>query len=165
MVQFEGARKPGVDRFLRMIPVYGKMRRSFALARFCATYEMQLASGVNIMDSLASAGRTSQSGLVREVVDRAIPLVRGGSQVGPLLMGDAFTPDLVRTIMVGEETGKLDEELKRMAHGFQADAMSQLDLLGGIIAKGIYFAIMAYAAFLIIRIALGYVHTLDQVMQ
>lgn len=162
MVLFEGARRTGVDRFLRMIPVYGRMRRAFALSRFCATYEMQLDSGVNVMDSLTAAARTSQSALVKEVIDRAVPQVRAGSQVGPLLAGtEAFTPDMVRTILVGEETGNLDEELKRMAHEFDADARWQLDLLGGIFSKGIYIMIMVYTGYIIISGYMGYFKVLD----
>ena len=166
MVLFEGARRPGVDRLLRMIPIFGKMRRAFALSRFCATYEMQLQSGVNVMDSLASAGTTSQSALVKQVVDRAIPLVRTGAQVGPQLAGsDAFTQDMVRSFMVGEETGNLDEELKRMTNDFQTQAMSLLDLLGGVFAKGIYFLIMAYAAYLIITGYLHYFSTINKMVE
>lgn len=166
MVLFEGTRRTGVDRFLRMIPVYGKMRRSFALARFCSTYDMYLSSGVNVMDSLESAGRTSQSALVREVVNKAVPLVRAGAQVGPLLAGsDAFTPDMVRTVLVGEETGNLDEELKRMAGEFQAEGMSLLNLLGGIFAKGIYFMIIAYVAYRIISSYLNYFNGIDKMLQ
>jgi type IV pilus assembly protein PilC len=140
------------------------MRRAFALARFCTTYEMQLASGVNVIDSLASVGKTSQSALVNEVTQRALPQVRGGSQVGPLLAGsDAFTHDMVRSFMVGEETGSLDVELKRMAGEFQVTAMSKLDLLGGIFAKGVYFAVVIYAAYIIISFWLGYFNTLTNI--
>ncbi|MGB8355546.1 MAG: type II secretion system F family protein, partial [Chthoniobacteraceae bacterium] len=92
LVISEGARSTMVDQLLRMIPGFGKMRRAFALSRFCATYEMQLQSGVNVMDALTSAGNASQSAMVRQVVKKAVPLVRGGSQVGPLLSGSrAFT--------------------------------------------------------------------------
>lgn len=162
MVLVEGARRPGVDRFLRMIPVYGRMRRSFALSRFCATYEMQLDSGVNVMDSLTAASKTSQSALVKEVIDRAVPQVRAGSQVGPLLASsEAFTTDMVRTILVGEETGNLDEELKRLAHEFDADARWQLDLLGGIFSKGLYIMIMIYAGYIIIKGYMGYFSVLN----
>ena len=90
-------------------------------------------------------------------VKKAIPLVRAGAQVGPILAASgAFTEEMVRTLQVGEETGELDVELKRMAHTFQADAITQLGLLGGLFSKGIYFAIMGYAAFMIVRMYSGY---------
>ena len=164
IVLFEGARRPIVDRILRTIPVYGRMRRSFALARFCATYEMQLQSGVNVIDSLTSAARTSQSALIIEVVKKAIPQIRSGAQVGPLLAGsDAFTPDMVRSFLVGEETGSLDAELKRMADAFQADAMSKLDLLGGIAAKGVYFGVVIYVGYTFISMYLGYINMIESI--
>lgn len=162
LVLFEGAHSPAVDRFLRWIPVYGKMRRSFALGRFCTTYGMQLLSGVNVMDSLASAGKTSQSALVNQAVKKALPQIRTGAQVGPLLAGsDAFTQEMVRTILVGEETGELDNELQRMAEDFRIEAMAQLNLLGALFAKGIYLMVVVYAGYSIVK---GYGNYLNTVM-
>lgn len=153
----EGARSTMVDQLLRMIPGLGKMRRAFALSRFCATYEMQLQSGVNVMDALTSASNASQSALVRQAVKKAVPLVRGGSQVGPLLSGSrAFTEAMVRGIKIGEETGALDQELKRLADTFQQEALSRLELLSGIIAKFLYLMVMGYVAWQIFGFYSGY---------
>ena len=153
----EGARLAPVDRILRLIPGVGKMRRAFALARFCATYEMQLQSGVNVINSLQSAAQASQSGLVASAVAKAVPLVRGGAQVGPLLSGSAaFTNDMVRGIMIGEETGSLDAELKRMADSFHEEAMSRLDFLAAVLSRGIYLAVICFTGYRIVQGYMGY---------
>jgi len=160
----EGARNAAIDRFLRMIPGAGKMRRAFALGRFCATYEMQLQSGVNVMDALTSAGNASQSALVMAVVRKAVPLVRGGSQVGPLLSGStAFTEAMVRGIKIGEETGALDQELKRLSDTFQEEAVSRLESMSGFITKGLYFLVMIYVGWRIIGFYTDYYHQIDSI--
>ena len=156
----QGARNASVDAFLRRLPVIGKLRRAYALGRFCATYEMQLKAGVNVMDSLASAGKASQSGLVSAAVRQAIPHVRSGSQVGPLLKlhGGTFSEELLRAIQIGEETGTLDAELKRLATEFQADAVVRLDFLAGFLFKAIYLAVGIYIG---VRLAYGYLGYID----
>jgi type IV pilus assembly protein PilC len=162
LLLFEGARLAPVDRLLRLVPGVGKMRRAFALSRFCATYEMQLQSGVNVINSLLSAAQASQSGLVSAAVAKAVPLVRGGAQVGPLLSGSpAFTADMVRGIMIGEETGSLDAELKRMSDSFQEEAMSRLDFLAGVLSRGLYLAVICFTGYRIVQGYAGYLHQAD----
>ena len=159
----QGTRSAAIDGFLRLIPGVGKMRRAFALSRFCATYEMQLQSGVNVMDSLQSAGRASQSGMVAVVVAKAVPKVRAGSQVGPLLSGSsAFPENMVRAIKIGEETGSLDAELKQLADSFQQEALSRMDFLAAFLSKAIYILMLVFVGYRIVAWYSGYLHkTMD----
>ena len=78
-----GATRSSIDAMLRALPVAGKIRRVFALARFCATYEIQLHAGVNVLDSLESASHASQSALVNGAVRNALPQVRGEKKSRP----------------------------------------------------------------------------------
>lgn len=160
----EGALQPFTDRLLRLIPGVGKMRRAFALARFCATYEMQLQSGVNVIDSLSSAGAASQSALVIAAVRKAVPQIRTGAQVGPLLSGsNAFTEAMIRAIRIGEETGELDRELKRLAEAFQQEAVTRLETLATVFSKLIYFAVVIYVGSQIVQGYAAYLHKIDSI--
>ncbi|MEP6668991.1 MAG: type II secretion system F family protein [Chthoniobacter sp.] len=134
-----------LDRLLISIPLLGNIRRAFALSRFCTVYGMQLDAGINVIDSVQSAGRSSLSGLVRSAVDSALPRIRAGSQVGPLLAAsDAFPTDLTQALIVGEETGSLDDELRRMAREFRDRALSALERFADWLPKVIYVAIVMY---------------------
>ena len=76
------------------------------------------------------ADSPSRSGLVRSAVDSAVPEIRGGSPVGPLLAASgAFPSDLTQALIVGEETGSLDDELRRMSQEFRDKALSALETL------------------------------------
>ena len=148
-----GAANGLVDRLVNAIPLVGKVRRSFALSRFCTVYGLQLDAGVNIIDALIAAGHASRSGSVRAAVKAAVPEVRGGSQVGPLLAtSDAFPMELMQTIIVGEETGKLVEELKRLAVDFRAEALSRLEALADWLPKLLYVGIVLYLAWKILGV-------------
>jgi type II secretory pathway component PulF len=161
-----GAISATADRMLRRLPLLGKVRRAFALARFCLIYEVQLDAGVNILDALQSAARASRSGMVRETVERALPEVRTGSQVGPLLAVSGVFPDsMMRAFLVGEETGGLDRELQRMASEYQAEALVRLETVTEWTAKLLYLGVAVYIAWRIVAtyqsVLSGYEKMLD----
>lgn len=139
------------DRLLRRLPIVGKVRRSFASARFAMIYAIQLEAGVNVIDALIMAGRASQSGVVRHVVDVVVPEVRAGSPAGPLLaVSDAFPEEMTRAIVVGEQSGRLDEELNRVAAEAQVEALTRLDSGAEWLSKLIYFAVLIYVSWRVI---------------
>ena len=106
---------------------------------------------------MLTAGQASRSGLVRSAVDFAVPELRGGAQVGPLLAASgAFPPDVIQSFIVGEETGGLDKELKRLADELRNEALGTLETLSEWVPKLIYFAIVLYFAYRIISFYLGY---------
>jgi type IV pilus assembly protein PilC len=157
-----GATSRVMDALLRSIPLIGSIRRNFAVFRFCSTYEMQLGAGVNVMDSLKAAGRASRSGLIATTVARALPEVVKGDQVGPLLSrGSAFPESMLRDLTVAEQTGRLDEELDRLAEEHQRAALSSLDLLAEWVPRLIYLGVVAYVGFRIVSFYAGYMKTIE----
>ncbi|HEX8295622.1 MAG TPA: type II secretion system F family protein [Chthoniobacteraceae bacterium] len=153
-----------LDSLLRKIPVIGSIRKNFAVARFCATYEMQLGAGVNVMDALKAAARASRSGLIAGTVQRAVPEVLNGAQVGPLLaIGGAFPDAMIGDFGVGEQTGRLDEELERLAAEHQGQAISSLDTLTEWLPKLIYLGICGYMAYRIVSWYGGYLREVQDI--
>ena len=146
-------RSAAIDSLLSMIPLVGKVRRNFALARFCMTYELHLGAGVNAIEALDTAADASQSGCVRKAVARAIPEVRGGAPVGETFASaDSLPGELIEGLLVGEESGQLDKTLLRLAEGYQADAIAALQALAEWLPRLIYLVIVGYMAFMIVRV-------------
>ena len=147
-----GATSRGIDSLLRALPLIGGLRQAFALSRFCSTYGMQLDAGVNVIDALESAGAASRSGLIASAVKSAVPEVRGGMQVGPLLAGSgAFPQETIRSICVGEDTGELDRELQRLAAEHQAEGLDRLETLADWLPKILYLIILVALAYGIVN--------------
>jgi len=159
-----GARSAVMDSLLRCLPLVGAIRRNFAVSRFCSTYEMQLGAGVNVMDSLKAAGRASRSGLIAHAVARAIPEVLKGEQVGALLArGSAFPETMLRDFSVGEQTGRLDEELARLADEHRRVALSKLDSLAEWLPRLIYLGIVGYLGYRIVGLYAGYLRQVQEI--
>jgi type II secretory pathway component PulF len=157
---------PGLDRALGVIPLLGKLRRHLALSRFCATYEMQLQAGINVMDSVGAAANASQSARIKATVSRLIPGIRAGSPLGALITGEsAFPAALQRSIRLGEESGSLDEDLVRWSGYYQKSAVDALETLGTWISRLVYIIIAIYFIYSIIGAELVQVNTLNDMMK
>jgi type II secretory pathway component PulF len=156
-----------LDRLLITIPVLGTIRRSFALSRFCTVYGIQLDAGINVIDSVLSGARSSLSGLVRSAVDWAVPRIRSGEQVGPLLAAsDAFPTDLTQALIVGEETGSLDDELRRLAEEFRDKAITTLEIFAEWLPKMLYVGVLIYGGWQCINLfQMIYIAPLKSLMQ
>jgi type II secretory pathway component PulF len=159
-----GAHHAAIDGLLRWVPLVGSIRRNFAVARFCATYEMQLGAGVNVMEGLAAAGRASRSGLIAAAVARTIPEVLKGGQVGPLLSAQpGFPAEMMRDFTVGEQTGRLDVELDRLAEEHRRAAMLKLEVFAEWSPRLISLGIFAYIGFRIIVWYGGYLKQVQDI--
>ena len=159
------AHSAATDALLGAIPLIGRVRRGFALGRFCLTYELHLAAGVNVIEALLTAGEASQSGRVRAAVQRAVPAIREGAQVGETFAEDGALPDeLVEALVVGEETGQLDQTLPRLAAMFQGEALAALTALAEWVPRCIYLAVVGYMAFAIIRTYTGLLNTYEKLL-
>lgn len=160
-----GRTNPALDRLLRALPGFGKVRRCYSLARFCATYEAHLQAGVNVMESLTTAGKSSQSALIAGAVRKGLPEIRGGSQVAPLLAkSSAFPAQMIRALRLGEETGELDQELKRLTGTFEKEALARVETLSEWLPKIIYLAIMLYIAWQIVGVYQGMLSGYEKVL-
>jgi type II secretory pathway component PulF len=161
-----GAKSAFVDGLLRWVPLVSSIRRNFAVSRFCSTYEMQMGAGVNVMEGLEAAGRASRSGLIAANIARALPEVVKGNQVGPLLgRGNAFPPAMIRDFTVGEQTGRLDEELNRLTESYRTSALHTLEIAAEWVPRLIYLAAAAYVGVKIVLFYKGQYQQIDDLMK
>jgi type II secretory pathway component PulF len=166
MVNDAGTFIAPIDDLLRNLPFLGKIRRAFSISRFCATYNMQLEAGVNVMDSLREADRASRSGLIHAAVMRALPKVRQGEKAGEHLArtAGAFPKEMLGAIIVAEETGRLDQTLSRIAEEQRAEGFRRVDIAAEWIPRLIYISILAYLGWQVIEGYRGYMRQIDSVL-
>ena len=156
---------PRIDRLINFIPLVGRLRRNFALSRFCATYEMQLQAAINVMDGLRVAADASQSAQVQASVNGMIPKVRAGSSVGPLFAGQRVFPHaLQRAMRVGEETGSLDTDLHRWADYYQTASFNALEALSAWVPRIVFLSIAGYLGYEIIQFFTMYMGGLEKMI-
>lgn len=152
-----------LDGIFMGLPLVGQIRRNFALSRFYGTYNMQLDSGANVITCLESAALASSSAGIRRLIRKITPEVSSGGQVGPLLgTSSIFPPTAVQTIMVGEQTGRLDDQLKRLSRDSLESAVNRLEKVTEWTPKIIYLAILLYMGWKMVDMMGSYYKTIEE---
>jgi len=104
-------------------PVLGPLLSQFAMARFCRMLGTLLNAGVPLVQALNVARRSLGNQILVDAVGTSIDRVKEGAQLGKS-MADCkrlFPSYVLEMIAVGEESGKLDQELVRIAAVTEAD--------------------------------------------
>jgi type II secretory pathway component PulF len=104
-------------------PVLGPLLSQFAMARFCRMLGTLLSAGVPLVQALNVARRSLGNQILVDAVGTSIDRVKEGAQLGKS-MADCkrlFPSYVLEMIAVGEESGKLDQELVRIATVTEAD--------------------------------------------
>lgn len=105
-----------IDTLLLKIPLFGILFKKVAVARFSRTLAAMVGGGVPILDGLEIVSKTAGN----RVVENALMETRKGVSEGdtiaePLGASGIFPPLVVSMIGVGENSGKLDEMLVKIA--------------------------------------------------
>ncbi len=109
-------------------PVVGSLMAQFAMARFCRMLGTLLGAGVPLINGLNVARRSIGNQMLVDAVSNSIERVKEGKQLGQSL-GECrtlFSGSTLEMISVAEESGKLDNELVRIANVTEGDLDRQL---------------------------------------
>jgi type IV pilus assembly protein PilC len=109
-----------VDRFLLRAPIFGPLVRKIAIARFTRTLSALLGGGVPIIDALRITAKTAGNRVVENSVMSARERVMAGHTLGERLKDSGvFPPMVVQMVIVGEQTGALDNMLAKVADYYE----------------------------------------------
>jgi general secretion pathway protein F len=95
---------------LSRLPLLGRVRHDYNLARFTRTFGTLLANGVPILTALGIAGETLEDERLRSAIKGVAPKVKSGGRLAEALQATgSFEPLAINLVRVGEETGSLDK--------------------------------------------------------
>ena len=99
------------------VPVLGPLLSQFAMARFCRMLGTLLGAGVPLVQALNVGRRSLGNQILVDAVGTSIDRVKEGAQLSKSLCDckRLFPSSVLEMIAVGEESGKLDQELVRIA--------------------------------------------------
>ncbi len=113
----------GVDWLKVHMWGFGKLFKVVYTARFARTLSSLYSSGMPLVSAVGVAAKTIGNGYVESQFNEVITMVRSGV---PLSQGlrevDGLLKKLSSTILVGEESGRLDVMLDSIAETLEADA-------------------------------------------
>ena len=111
-----------LDRWWLGLPLLGDLLRRVEVGRLTRTLGTLLSAGVPLLGALAVAREVTGN----RVVALALETVEGGVKRGdglarPMAESGEFPSLVVHMVRVGEETGRLEEMLGRVATGYEAE--------------------------------------------
>ena len=108
-----------LDRSLLKFALTGKLIKVLEVAKFARTLGTLLKSGVPILDALSLVKEIIGNRVIADSMETVYKKVKEGERLAkPLGESNIFPTLAIQTITVGEETGKLDELLLRVADNY-----------------------------------------------
>lgn len=104
------------DSLILKIPVFGPIYRNIYIVRICRSFATLVKGGVPIAVSLSIVKDVVDNAVYEKLLEEAEKSVEEGNQISESLMASSDIPSIMsQMISVGEESGKLEEILERIA--------------------------------------------------
>lgn len=127
-------------------PVVGPLVAQYAMARFSRMLGTLLGAGVPLISALNVARRSIGNQVLVDAVSTSIDQVKEGRQLGASLAPnkELFPGAVIEMISVAEESGRLDQELVRIANVTEGDLDRQLKTAVALAEPLMLFLIAAF---------------------
>ncbi|MEI7936533.1 MAG: type II secretion system F family protein [Verrucomicrobiota bacterium] len=137
-------------------PVLGPLVAEFAMARFCRMLGTLLGAGVPLVQGLSVARKSIGNQILVDAVSQSIERVQQGGQLGASLAETRglFPSSVVEMISVAEESGRLDQELVRIANVTEGDLDRELKTAVALMEPLMLFFIAAFIGTIFISMVL-----------
>ena len=143
------------DTFKLKLPVFGEFLKVAEVGRFARTLGTLVESGVTITTALNSVWPTIENSVLREEIKNVAYEVANGSSLKASLQQCSFFPEVaVNMISVGEETGRLDRGLHKIADSFERQADQSVKTFISLLGPIVLVVIVAIVGFVVIAMLL-----------
>ena len=135
------------------LPVFGKLTTQVTLAEMTRTLSLLLGAGISLLKALEIVSGVISNELFRGAFRISIKGVKKGVPLSvTLARQEVFPPLLPNMVAVGEETGKMDEVLERVANYFETEAEHTVKNLTTALEPLIMIVLGVGVAFLVLSI-------------
>ena len=143
------------DKMKLQLPLVGAVFRAAALSRFARTLGTLVKSGVSLLPSLKIVENTIGNRILAKQIARVAEETRGGDSLAtPLRKLGIFPRTVVQMIDVGEETGRLDEMLLKVAEIEERHMRARTKTLISLLAPILILVVGALVGFMVIALLL-----------
>jgi type II secretory pathway component PulF len=116
------ANKPAWDRIKLKLPMIGPVITSRFFVQFLETMANLVGNGLPLLRALELSRDATQNRSLRSELDKVIAQVGDGRSFSKALIRNGnFPPLLIDMISVGEQTGKIDQSLRRAAERYDKE--------------------------------------------
>lgn len=141
------------DVLLLKLPIFGKIKSMVLMAEFSRTLALLASAGVSLVESLEIVKEVADSEVMRRALGEVAKDVEKGNPLATSLAKHPVFPMIVSQMTsVGEQTGKLDEILNRVAGYFENESEHAIKNLSTAMEPIIMVVLGVGVGFLIVAI-------------
>ena len=144
-----------MDRALLTLPIAGELIRKISAARVARTLGSLLENGVSMLLALEIVKNSVGNTVISQAMENAAVQVRQGQGLARSMEAGGLFPDLfIQMIQVGEQSGALENLLKRTADLFENEVESSLMRMASLLEPSIILVMGVWVGFIVLSICL-----------
>jgi general secretion pathway protein F len=144
------------DRFRLRLIIFGDLVLKREVGQFARTLGTLLKSGVPLLQALEVVSEVAGNQVIKRGLTEARSGVREGQGIaGPLGRAGVFPTLALQMVSVGEETGRLDEMLMRVAEYYERETFSQVKRLISLVEPLLIVVMGLIVGFVVVSMFLG----------
>ncbi|MCP4682514.1 MAG: type II secretion system inner membrane protein GspF [Desulfobacterales bacterium] len=145
-----------MDQYRLGMPIGGTLIKNVEMARFSRTLGTLTKSGVPILQALTLVKDVIGNSVIAGTLEQAHERVKEGERLSrPLSEAGMFPSLAVQMITVGEETGRMDEMLLRVAENYEKVVRAMIKSLISLLEPAMILAMGLVVAFIVISMLMA----------
>ncbi|HUV78375.1 MAG TPA: type II secretion system inner membrane protein GspF [Desulfobacterales bacterium] len=143
------------DKIKLLLPRLGVLAKKLAVARFSRTLGSLLENGVSMLSALGIVKNIVGNALIADAIEDASKEVGKGKGFGSALAESKIFPDLsIQMIQVGEQSGKLEEMLNKVADVFENEVEASIMTMTSLLEPVMILIMAVIVGFIVLSICL-----------
>ncbi|MFA6499720.1 MAG: type II secretion system F family protein [Desulfurivibrionaceae bacterium] len=142
------------DRLLLKVPIFGPLATKIYMARFCRVFAVLTTSGIDIIKTLRLSTNALENMVLFQMVEEMTSEVEEGVSLHEAMAKHKAIPPMVpQMVAVGEQSGRLDEMMTKVADYYDLESEYTIKNLSTLIEPvlllvlGVMVGLMALAIF------------------
>lgn len=117
------------DEMILSIPVIGGLSKKIAITRLATSTNVLMRGGLPIANSLEISGRVVSNSLYRRILNETADDIRKGGTISGTFTRypEYFPPMVTQMIVIGENSGKLDELLSKISSFYDEEVQNAIN--------------------------------------
>ena len=137
------------------LPLYGKFTLKAELARFSRTLELLIKNGIPILQAMDIATPVLENEIIKNQLSKSYKELEQGGSLGRSLRNSRLFPlFMTNLIIVGEESGKLDEALSEIASSYERDTDEAMRIMASLLEPLMILAMGLIVGFIVVAMLL-----------
>ncbi|KOF56222.1 hypothetical protein AGR56_04940 [Clostridium sp. DMHC 10] len=144
-----------LDKFKLKMPAVGKINYKIVTSRFARTFGMLVASGIPIIKSMDICGNIVGNKFIQNSLEDVKENIKKGSSIGKVFEEkNLFPPMLTQMVKIGEESGELEDVLKKVAEFYDGEVETTVAQITTLIEPLIIILLAFVVGFIVLSIIL-----------